>query len=80
MPNQTIAYTRERHGSPEKIAVTAYLHEHPDEGDEIRVIRTIGDEVADDQIAYHPGDGKLWLEQQHDAWLAEGYTLASQSV
>ncbi|WP_157420424.1 hypothetical protein [Actinomadura kijaniata] len=43
------------------------------DGDEIRIIRAVNDDVVEDRIAFHGNGGEQWLRDRHQQWTAEGY-------
>jgi hypothetical protein len=76
--NLTRVYDRVSTPEPERLTVLAYIGIEDQDGDEIRLIRTMGDRVVEDGIVFHGEDGQQWLQDQHDRWAAAGFELVTE--
>jgi hypothetical protein len=78
MATKTVTYVRGADDAVDRIVVMAYLGADEGDDDEIRVIRSVGDEVKSDEVDLHPGDGEQWLQQRHGEWTAAGYQVTTE--
>ena len=77
--NLTRIYARPGPPTPEQLTVMAYLGLEAQDGDEIRLIRTVGTRVVEDGIAFHGNGGQQWLQQQHNSWTSSGFQLITET-
>ena len=73
--NLTKVYQRAGAPESERLTVMAYIGVEDRDGDEIRLIRAVGDRVVEDGIVFHGEGGEQWLREQHASWTGAGYEL-----
>jgi hypothetical protein len=76
--NMTKVYYRASEPEPERLTVMAYIGVEDQDGDEIRLIRALGERVVEDGIVFHGEGGERWLQEQHDSWTGAGYELVTE--
>ena len=73
MANIKRVYQRRGAEGRESVTIMAYLGADAGDSDEIRHIIERQGSVVEDKIAYFGTDGSKWLEDQHAAYIADGF-------
>jgi hypothetical protein len=72
----------QRHGAegPESVTIMAYLGADVGDSDEIRRIIERNGSIVEDKIAYFGTAGSTWLEDQHSAYIADGFDRTAEGA
>jgi hypothetical protein len=76
MANIEHVYQRQGAEGPESVTIMAYLGAEAGDSDEIRRVVVRNGSVIEDRIAYFGTAGSTWLEDQHSAYIADGFHRA----
>jgi hypothetical protein len=80
MANIKHIYQRHVAEGPESVTIMAYLGADVGDSDEIRRIIERNGSVVEDKIAYFGTAGSKWLEEQHSAYIEDGFDQTTEGA